>query len=78
MERALQAELAAHVGHDSMKPWLTRAATPVTAAAPKRSKAIFGALPVKIPRDRDGSFEPQLIGKHQTPWPSFDDKIPIS
>jgi transposase-like protein len=26
-------------------------------------------------RDRDGSFEPQLIGKRQTPWPSFDDKI---
>jgi putative transposase len=41
----------------------------------KTLKGDFGALPVKIPRDRDGSFEPQLIGKHQTPWPSFDDKI---
>lgn len=41
----------------------------------KTLKADFGALPVAIPRDRQGSFEPQLIGKHQTRWTGFDDKI---
>jgi len=29
----------------------------------------------EIPRDRHGSFEPQIIPKHQTRWNGFDDKI---
>ncbi len=32
-------------------------------------------MPIEIPRDRHGSFEPQLIPKHQTRWAGFDDKI---
>ena len=32
-------------------------------------------LPIEVPRDRHGSFEPQLIPKHQTRWAGFDDKI---
>ncbi len=35
----------------------------------------FGALPLAIPRDRQASFEPQIVGKHQTRWTGFDDKI---
>ena len=38
-------------------------------------KGEFGELPIDIPRDRHGSFEPQLIPKHQTRWTGFDDKI---
>jgi transposase-like protein len=32
-------------------------------------------LALDIPRDRDGSFEPQLIAKHQRRLPGFDDKV---
>ena len=32
-------------------------------------------LPIELPRDRHGTFEPQLIPKHQTRWTDFDDKI---
>ena len=32
-------------------------------------------MPIEVPRDRHGSFEPQLIPKHQTRWTGFDDKI---
>ena len=32
-------------------------------------------MPIEIPRDRHGTFEPQLIAKHQTRWAGFDDKI---
>lgn len=35
-----------------------------------------GGLPIQIPRDRAGTFEPQLIGKQQTSLSGFDDKIP--
>ena len=35
----------------------------------------LGALTIATPRDRDGTFEPQLIGKHQRRVPGFDEKI---
>ena len=34
-----------------------------------------GEIEISIPRDRAGSFEPQLIGKGQTRFDGFDDKI---
>ena len=34
-----------------------------------------GALATDVPRDRAGSFEPQLIGKHERRFTGFDDKI---
>ena len=34
-----------------------------------------GAVPIDIPRDRDGSFEPELIQKGQTRTDGMDDKI---
>lgn len=35
----------------------------------------MGELTLTTPRDRDGTFEPQLIGKHQRRVPGFDEKI---
>jgi len=46
-----------------------------SARTKKTLKGEFGELPIDIPRDRQGSFEPQLIPKHQTRWSGFDDKI---
>jgi len=33
------------------------------------------ALRIEVPREREGSFEPQLIGKHERRLNGFDDKI---
>ena len=41
----------------------------------KTLKGEFGELPIEVPRDRHGSFEPKLVTKHQTRWAGFDDKI---
>ncbi len=38
-------------------------------------KGEFGEIVVDTPRDRNGSFEPQILGKHQTRWEGFDNKI---
>jgi transposase-like protein len=35
----------------------------------------LGEVTIETPRDRDGSFEPKLIGKHQRRLPGFDEKI---
>ena len=34
-----------------------------------------GQLTLATPRDRDGTFEPQIVGKHQRRVPGFDEKI---
>ena len=34
-----------------------------------------GPLPIDVPRDRDGTFEPRLIAKHERRFTGFDDKI---
>jgi putative transposase len=41
----------------------------------KTVKGEFGEIVVDAPRDRNGSFEPQILGKHQTRCDGFDDKI---
>jgi transposase-like protein len=43
--------------------------------SPKLVQGDMGKLPLTIPRDRDGTFEPQLIGKYQRRLPGFDEKI---
>ena len=35
----------------------------------------MGELGISTPRDRDGTFEPRLIGKHQRRVPGFDEKV---
>jgi transposase-like protein len=42
---------------------------------PKTIQGDMGQLPLEIPRDRNGTFEPQLIGKHQRRLAGFDEKI---
>ena len=41
----------------------------------KTLKDEFGELPIEIPRDRDGSFEPHIVPKPQTGQTGFDDKL---
>ena len=41
----------------------------------KTVRAELGELTIATPRDRNGTFDPQLIGKHQRRVPGFDEKI---
>jgi transposase-like protein len=43
--------------------------------APKTVSGDLGDIPLRTPRDRNGTFEPQLIAKHQRRLAGFDDKI---
>ena len=75
VERALQAEMSAHLGHDKHEPVANAVGNTRNGSSRKTLKGEFGELPIEILRDRQGSFEPQLIPKHQTRWTGFDDKI---
>jgi putative transposase len=75
VERALEAEMAEHLGHGKNEPVANPKGNTRNGKSKKTLKGEFGELPIEIPRDRDGSFEPQIVPKHQTRWTGFDDKI---
>ena len=75
VERALDAELTEHLGHEHNEAVANPGGNTRNGKGKKTLKGDFGELPIEVPRDRNGSFEPQLIAKHQTRWAGFDDKI---
>jgi len=75
VERALEAEMTEHLGHAKHEPVTNPSGNARNGKSRKNLKGDFGELPIEIPRDRHGSFEPQIIAKHQTRWAGFDDKI---
>lgn len=75
VERALEAEMSEHLGHGKNEPVANQAGNTRNGKSRKTLKGEFGELPIEVPRDRHGSFEPQLIPKHQTRWAGFDEKI---
>jgi putative transposase len=72
-ERMLQAELDHHLAQQRQAPEPVR--NHKNGTSKKSVLAAEAKLELAIPRDRDGSFEPQLIAKHQRRLPGFDDKV---
>lgn len=66
MERMLGAELAAHLGCDEGKDAPPGQLNRRNGSSGKVVKGRDGELPLAVPRDRDGSFEPELVKNGQT------------
>src|ERR1700683_969771 len=75
LERALQGELTHHLGYAKHDPAGHNSGNSRNGVTSKTVKGEFGEIVVETPRDRNGSFEPQILGKHQTRFDGFDDKI---
>ena len=75
MERMLGAELTAHLGYEAGAEPPPDQANRRNGTATKRVKGSDGEVPLAVPRDRDGSFEPELVKKGQTRIDGVDDKI---
>jgi putative transposase len=73
IETALGAELTEHLGHPP--GGVTQGANVRNGAGRKTVKTELGAVKVRTPRDRDGSFEPKLVAKRQTRLAGLDDRI---
>ena len=75
IERALGAEMSHHLGY------VARGDKPQTGTNHRNGKSgktvltDEGPLRIEVPRDREGAFEPRLIGKHDRHFTGFDDKI---
>jgi len=75
MERMLGAELTEHLGYEPHGEPASQQTNRRNGATRKVLKGNDGAVPIDIPRDREGSFEPELIQKGQTRIDGMDDKI---
>jgi putative transposase len=75
LERAMAAELTEHVGYEKHDPAGNNSGNSRNGTSAKTMKSSFGRLPLDVPRDRNGTFEPQIIEKHQTRFTGFDENI---
>jgi len=75
LERALGAELTDHVGYEKGDAAGRNSGNSRNGSSAKTLRGTFGTIPVNIPRDRNATFEPKIIGKHQTRFTGFDDQI---
>ena len=75
IERALGAELTDHLGYERGDPAGRGSGNSRNGVSAKTVLTEDGEVQIEVPRDRAGTFEPQLIGKGQTRFDGFDDKI---
>jgi putative transposase len=75
IERALGAELSEHLGYEKGDPAGRGSGNSRNGTSSKTLLTEEGELEIAVPRDRAGSFEPQLIAKGQTHFDGFDEKI---
>ena len=75
IERAMGAELGHHLGYPAGAAKPDATANQRNGTTGKTVLTGEGPLRLEIPRDRDGSFSPILIPKHERRFTGFDDKI---
>jgi putative transposase len=75
IERCLESEMQEHLGYPKhgTRPETSRNAR--NGSSRKTLKGAQGEITIAVPRDREASFEPLLIPKHQTRLDGFEDKI---
>jgi putative transposase len=80
LERMLNTEMDVHLGRqgDATSPAVVAAKHSGNRRNGRSKKTVQGELgevTLDTPRDRNGTFEPQIVGKHQRRIPDFDEKI---
>lgn len=75
LHRALEAELTAHLGYEAGQAPAGGAGNSRNGQPHKTVITDHGPLRISSPRDRKGTFEPQIVKKRQTRWVGFDEKV---
>jgi putative transposase len=75
VNKALEAEMSEHLGYEARDEPPDEQTNRRNGHRTKKVRSDHGVLDVDVPRDREGSFEPRLVGKHQRAFDGFDDKI---
>jgi transposase-like protein len=75
IERVLSAEMTHHLGFEAGQTKPEGTTNGRNGSSAKTVITDSGSVRIDVPRERHGSFEPQLIGKHERRLTGFDDKI---
>jgi putative transposase len=75
VERAMAAELSEHLGYEPHQEPPGGVGNTRNGSTPKSLSTEHGPVEVRTPRDRNASFEPQIVRKGQRRFQGFDDKI---
>jgi putative transposase len=75
LERAMNAELSQHLGYEKHEAAGYNSGNSRNGKSRKKIRGEFGELELETPRDREGTFEPKIVAKHQTRFTGFDEKI---
>jgi putative transposase len=75
VERAMEVELTDHLGYEPHQEPPGGAGNTRNGSTPKTLLTEHGEVPIDTPRDRAGTFEPQIVRKRQRRFEGFDDKI---
>ena len=65
LERAMQAEMTDHLGYAKHDQVGNNSGNSRNGKTTKALKGDFGELPLETPRDRNGTFEPKIVGKRK-------------
>jgi putative transposase len=75
LQRAMQAELTEHLGYAKHDPSGRNSGNSRNGTSPKTLTGDFGEIALEVPRDRNGTFEPQIVSKGQRRFEGFDRAI---
>ncbi|MHB8523280.1 MAG: IS256 family transposase [Limisphaerales bacterium] len=75
LEKAMGAELTVHLGYEKHDSAGDKSGNSRNGTTPKTLKGEFGHMPLETPRDRNGTFEPQIVTKGQRRFEGFDQAI---
>nr|WP_196598795.1 transposase [Pectinatus frisingensis] len=75
IQTVLDAKLDEELGYSKYDYKNKKTKTSRNGYSSKSVQSSNGKLKLKIPRDRDGDFEPQLVKKHQTDISTIEDKV---
>ncbi len=75
VERAMDAELTEHLGYEHGQPPPGGAGNTRNGTTPKTLATEHGSVRIEAPRDRKGSFAPQIVPKGKRRFAGFDEKI---
>jgi putative transposase len=75
IERAMGGEMTHHLGYSPGGAKPAEQANHRNGTTGKTVLTDDGPVRIEVPRDRDGSFEPQIIPKHARRFTGFDDKV---
>jgi transposase-like protein len=75
IERAMSAEMTEHLGYKRGEPKPSGQSNQRNGTSGKTVLTDDGSVDIEVPRDREGSYEPLIVGKHERRFTGFDQKI---